>query len=234
MKTIGILGGIAPESTIEYYRQIISSYQSRDASGNNPQIVINSINMKKMLDMIADGQLPEVAKYLAAEIGKLEAAGADFALLASNTPHIVFDQVQRLSPLALISIVEETSQAVISAGLQRVGLMGTKFTMQGGFYQDVLAKHAIEIVIPAGKDQTYVHDKYMGEFVKGVFLEETKAEILKVVNRMKHDNNLQGLILGGTELPFILQQQDVPGIQFFDTTEIHVQSALRLLTAAEQ
>jgi len=133
MKTLGLIGGIAPESTIAYYRQLIAAYRQKQPDGNYPAIIINSINMKKMLDMIGANALADVTEYLSGEVQKLAKAGADFALLASNTPHIVFDELRRQSPIPLISIVEATCVAAKALGLKRVGLFGTRFTMQGRF-----------------------------------------------------------------------------------------------------
>jgi len=230
MKTSGIIGGIGPESTIEYYRQIISLYRERKADGGYPQIVINSINMTEMLDMIAAGQLVEVTTYLTGEVKKLADAGADFGLLASNTPHIVFDQIRDGSPIQMISIVEETCKKVRSLGLDQAGLFGTKFTMQGPTYTRVFSKHGINIIVPNPDDQNYIHEKYMSEFVNGIILDETKARLLEIVGALKEEQQIQGLILGGTELPLILQDTDDPDIPFLDTTRIHVEAVVdRLL-----
>jgi aspartate racemase len=230
VNTVGIVGGIAPESTIEYYRLIISAYLDRERNGNYPQVIINSINMKKMLDLIGANRLIEVSDYLAHEVNKLAAAGADFAALASNTPHIVFDKIRKASLLPMISIVEVTCEKAKEMGIQRVGLFGTKFTMKGGFYDEVFAKHNIEVIVPNEKDQDYIHEKYMGELVKGIFLDETKNSLLDIVARIKREHGIQGLILGGTELPLILRESLYPDAPFLDTTRIHVESILKKLT----
>ena len=229
MSTVGIIGGIGPESTIEYYRKIISAYLKSNANGNYPRIIINSINMTKMLDLIANNQLEQVSAYLASEVRKLSEAGADFGVLASNTPHIVFNEVQRATSLPLISIVEAADKSITSTGLHRVGLFGTKFTMQGGFYDEVLRAHNIVVITPDDIDQDYIHEKYMGELVKGVILDETRSGLLRVIDKMKHRQNIQGLILGGTELPLILSKNDMPDLHLFDTTEIHVESILQIM-----
>jgi aspartate racemase len=226
VKTVGIIGGIAPESTIEYYRQIISLFRERTADGNYPAILINSINMKRMLDLIAGKHLPELIQYLKNELDKLSRAGADFGLLASNTPHLVFDDLQAVSPIPLISIVEATCRSAGESGLRRVGLFGTRFTMQGGFYSRVFERRGMEIILPTDDEQEYIHGKYMTELVNGIFLDETKAGLLRVVDRLKREK-IQGLILGGTELPLILKDGDDRDLPFFDTTRIHVRSAIR-------
>jgi aspartate racemase len=229
MNTVGIIGGIGPESTIEYYRLIISSYLDREKNGNYPQIVINSINMKKMLDLIGNNRLDEVTDYMVAEVQKLAKAGADFALLASNTPHIVFNQINKASVLPLISIVEVTCGRIMNLGLKRVGLFGTKFTMQGGFYHKIFSDHDIAVISPEEKDQDYIHDKYMGELVKGIIRSDTRKELLQIVKKLKESDFIQGLILGGTELPLILKETDAYELPFFDTTRIHVESIMKRL-----
>lgn len=229
MKTIGIIGGIAPESTIEYYRLIVSSFLQREKNGNYPQIIINSINMKKMLDLIGACEFDEVTHYLSLEIEKAAKAGADFAVLASNTPHIVFKNIEKLSSLPLISIVEATCQKAKELGLKHVGLFGTKFTMQGGFYNEIFAESDISLSIPNENEQDYIHEKYMGEFVKGIFRDETKKELLKIANRLLENKGIEALILGGTELPLILKETDNLGIPFLDTTKIHVGAIIKML-----
>ena len=226
MKTIGIIGGTAPASTIEYYRLIVAAYRERTRDGSYPPILINSIDMKKMLDLIGADRLAEVTRYLLDEIGKLARAGADLGLLASNTPHIVFDDLQRQSPFPLVSIVEAACEAAHALGLGRVGLFGTRFTMQGRFYPEVFSRQGIVLSVPAPDDQAYIHDKYMGELVHGVFRPETREQLLAIVDRLKKKDGIQGLILGGTELPLILGDVADTGIPFLDTTRIHVERAV--------
>ncbi len=226
MATVGIIGGIGPESTIEYYRLIISSYREHKKDNSYPQILINSINMTKMLDLIAADRLEEVTGYLVDEVGKLADAGADFGLLASNTPHLVFDDIQGRSPIPLISIVEKTCLAAKKSGYTRLGLFGTAFTMKSAFYENVFSRQQITIVVPDTADQDYIHEKYMGELVHGIIRDKTKAGLLKIVSRLKHEHGIQGLILGGTELPLILAEEDDKDIPFLDTTRIHVDSVV--------
>ena len=229
MNTVGIVCGIAPESTIEYYRLIISSYLDREKNGNYPQIIINSINMKKMLNLIGENRLIDVTEYLASEVNKLAAAGSDFALLASNTPHIVFDEIQKASPLPMISIVEVTCEKAKEIGIKKVGLYGTKFTMKGGFYDKVFNRQNIEVIVSDDKVQDYIHNKYMSELVKGIILDETKNGLLNIAAKIKEEHGIQGLILGGTELPLILKESYDPNFPFLDTTRIHVESIIKEL-----
>ena len=223
MKTVGIIGGIGPESTIEYYRLIIAAYRERKQEGSYPAILINSIDLKKMLDLIGSNALAEVTEYLAAEVQKLARAGADFGALAAHTPHIVYDEIRRRSPIPLISIVEAACEAAQALGLKRVGLFGTRFTMQGRFYPDVFSRVGIALVVPGPEEQAYIHDKYMSELVNGLIRSETRERLLAIVERLKERQGVQGLILGGTELPLILRDTPDMGIPFLDTTRIHVE-----------
>jgi len=231
IKTVGIVGGIAPESTIEYYRQIIAAYRKHSGVGNYPSIIINSINLRRMLDLIAANELAAVTDYLLDAIEKLARAGADFAVLASNTPHIVFDELRARSPLPLISIVEATCAETESRKLKRVGLFGTRFTMQGRFYPDVFARVGIDLLVPNEAEQDYIHTRYMSELVNGIFLPETRARLLEIVDQLKERDGIQGIILGGTELPLILRDAEHDGILFLDTTEIHVRRIVAELVA---
>jgi len=226
MKTVGIIGGVAPESTIEYYRLIIASYREKTRDGSYPPIIINSIDMKKMLDFITAKDLLGVTEYLVGEVKKLEQARADFGLLASNTPHLVFEDIRRQVPIPLISIVEAACEATHALKLRKVGLLGTRFTMQGGFYPEVFSRQGVVLIVPASEEQEYIHEKYMKELVNGVFLAETRERLLAIVERMKERDGIQGLILGGTELPLILREASYKGIPFLDTTRIHVERVI--------
>jgi aspartate racemase len=146
--------------------------------------------------------------------------------LAANTPHIVFEDIQQQSPIPLLSIVEATCAAAIALRVTTVGLFGHRFTMQGHFYSKVFAKQGISVVVPCQEDQDYIHEKYMGELVQGIFLPETRERLLEIVGRMKEENGIQGLILGGTELPLILRDETYKAIPFLDTTRIHVKHAV--------
>jgi aspartate racemase len=226
MKTLGIIGGLGPESTIDYYGKIIALYRERTGDGSYPQFIINSINMKKGLDFMEANNLAGMAEYLLEEIGKLARAGATFGLISANTPHIVFDQVASKAPIPLISIVEATCAAAKARTLKRLALFGTRYTMQATFYPKVFSREGIELLVPGMGDQTYIHDKYLNELVSGKFLSETRATLLAIVDRMKARHDIDGVILAGTELPLILRDREHTGIPFLDTTEIHCEAAV--------
>jgi aspartate racemase len=224
VNTVGMIGGIGPESTIEYYRHLIAAYRAMKPDGSYPPIIINSINLRAALDLIESSQFEKLAELFATEIQKLASAGAKVGLLAANTPHIVFDDIQRRSPIPLVSIVEATCDAAKALGLKKAGLFGTRFTMQGKFYPQVFSRTDIALLTPHAVEQDYIHEKYMGELVKGIILPDTRQRLLAIVDRMKQQDGIDGLILGGTELPLILGDVSGQGIPFLDTTKIHAQS----------
>jgi aspartate racemase len=231
MKTVGILGGIGPESTVEYYRGIIARYRQRRPDGSYPSILINSISVTKLLDWMGAGQLSNVVDYLADELQKLVRAGADFGIIAANTPHIVFDDLKRRSPIPLISIVEATCAEAKKQGIRRAGLLGTRFTMQASFYPEVFRREGITVVVPDEVEQAYIHQKYVGELLANKFLPETRERLLEIIQRMKEQEQIQAVILGGTELPLLLRDDTACGIPLLDTTQIHVEAVVAELLA---
>jgi aspartate racemase len=226
MKTLGMIGGLGPESTLDYYQKIIALYRERTGDGSYPQFIINSIDLNRGLAFMDAGDLTGMADYLLQAIGTLVRAGADFGLISANTPHIVFDEVASKSPIPLISIVEATCAAAKARKLQRLALFGTRYTMQASFYPKVFSHEGIELFVPEPDDQNYIHDKYFSELVPGKFLPETRAGLLAIVDRMKTKSDIDGVILAGTELPLILSDADHKGIQFLNTTKIHVEAAV--------
>jgi aspartate racemase len=229
LKTLGVIGGIGPESTIEYYRLLIRAYRARVPDGSNPPILINSINMKHIVTLIERDEFAKIADYLVREIQKLADGGADCGLLSANTPHVVFDEVSQRSPIPLVSIVEATCDSARALGLKRLGLFGTRFTMQGRFYPKVFSRADIALVIPGLEEQAYIHDKYMNELVNGIVSPATRAGLVAIVDRLKAEGHIDGLILGGTELTLILGDTADHDIPFLDTTRIHVETAAERL-----
>ncbi len=221
MKTVGLIGGVGPESTIEYYRFIIDGYRERTRDDTYPSIIINSVDVNKYVALATANEFGKFADGLVIEIERLARAGADFGALAANTPHIVFDELQSRAAIPLVSIVEATRDQAQRKGLKRIGLFGTRFTINGGFYQKTFAAAGLGIVLPSEEEQNYIHEKYIGELLKNVFLPETRAGLLKIVDAMRSRDKIEALILGGTELPLILRdsEHEVP---FLDTTKIHV------------
>ncbi len=226
MKTLGMIGGVGPESTVDYYKNLIAMYRKRKPDGHYPQFVINSIDLQKGIDFLEANNLAGMADFLLAEIDKLPPAGAQFGIIAANTPHIVFDQVAAKSPIPFISIVDAACAHAKARGLKRLALFGTRYTMQADFYQRVFRREGIELIVPAPVDQDYIHEKYFAELVPGIFLPETRAKLLAIVDRMKSERGVEGVMLAGTELALILREESHNGVAVLDTGKIHCQAAV--------
>jgi aspartate racemase len=226
MKTLGIIGGLGPESTVDYYQRIIALYRQRTGEVHYPEFIIVSVDLRTGLDFIKANDLSGMADFLLEGINKLARGGADFGIISANTPHIVFDEIAPESPIPMISIVEATRAAAKMQNLGKLGLMGTRYTMQSDFYPKLLAREGIRLFVPDSEDQDYIHKKYFDELVPGKFLPETRAGLLAIIDRMKAGSDIDGVILAGTELPLILRDAIHNGLPFLDTTQIHVEAAV--------
>jgi aspartate racemase len=226
MKSLGIVGGIGPESTIDYYRLLLARFRERSGEAANLPLFINSIDLESLRALVEAGRLTDMAEVLISAVERLARAGVDLGFLAANTAHIVFDEVQRRSPIPLVSIVEATCEEAHARGLKRVGLLGTRFTMQGRFFPDVFLRRGISVVIPEPAEQEYVHDRYFAEWVPGIFLPETRAEVLAIIDRLCRREGIEAVILGGTELPLLLRDAGESPVPLLDTTHIHVEAIL--------
>lgn len=224
MKTIGIVGGIGPESTIDYYRLLLA--RAHELGGpKSAQVVINSVDYWELRRLLDVGDDAGLADMLVREVEVLARAGAGLAIIAANTPHMVFDRVEPRVALPLVSIVQATRDAAEARGLKRLGLLGTKYTAQARFFPEVFGERGLEIVVPPLDDIMYVHEKYVGELVEGRFLDSTREGLVAVMQRLRDRAGIDGVILGGTELPLILR--DIPfDLPLLDTTRIHVDAAL--------
>lgn len=228
--TLGIVGGLGPESTIDYYRRILEEWR-REAPSSSPSIVIDSLDVDRGLRLVEHDR-PALVEYLSASIRRLAGAGANFAVMAANTPHVVFDDLVARSPIPLVSIVEACAEEARRRDLHRLGLLGTRFTMEGKFYPDVFARHGMTIVAPDDKEQVWIHERYIGQLLKGDFRDETRNGVKSVIRRLHEKENIDGVILGGTELTLLLSGGTVEGIPALDTTALHVSAIVKRLRAA--
>lgn len=231
MKTAGIIGGIGPESTVDYYRSIISAYKVRLGDDSSPSLLIASVDVQKLLVLMTANRLADLVAYLAPEVERLARGGADFAVISANTPHIVFDELRRRSPIPMISIVEATRDAATVRGLSRLLLLGTRFTMEARFYADVCAVKGIDVVVPDAAERVYIHAIYVDELLQGQFRDETRDALLGLIARYAEAGRIDGVVLGGTELPLLLRRADHHGVPFLDTTRIHVDAIVNALLA---
>ena len=176
MPTVGLVGGLGPESTIDYYRRILEAWQ-REEPSTAPSIVIDSLDVHKGLQLVEHDR-PALIEYLLGSLHRLAGAEADFAAMTANTPHIVFDELAARSPLPLLSIVEVCAAEARKRGLRRLLLLGTRFTMEASFYPDVASRYGVIVVAPDDRDRHWVHDRYIGEITTA--LQKKEQQILEV------------------------------------------------------
>jgi aspartate racemase len=225
--SVGLVGGLGPESTIDYYRRIQEAWRRGDPS-SAPALVIDSVDYHVGLRLVAN-DLPALAEYLLESLRRLAAAGVEFAAITANTPHIVFDDLAARSPVPLLSIVDVCAREAQRRGLRRLGLLGTRFTMEAPFYPDVCARYGIVVVPPTADERTWIHDRYVGQLMVGDFRDDTRREFELLVGRMRDEEGIDGIILGGTELPLLLPTPAIAGLPALDTTALHVAAIVERL-----
>jgi len=230
MATVGIVGGLGPESTVDYYRRILAAWEREDPS-SAPSIVIDSLDAQRALKLVA-ADLRAFSDYLFESLQRLAGAGVDFAVLSANTAHIVFDDLSARSPVPLLSIVETCAAEAQRRGLKRVALLGTRFTMEATFFPEVCGRFGVEVVTPAADERAWVHERYVGQLLKGDFREDTRQEFISLVDRLGREERIEGVILGGTELPLLLRDASIAGVPVLDTTGLHVAAIVQRLLAA--
>ena len=223
MKKVGIIGGIGPASTLDYYSGIINGFRERTDDDNYPEIVINSVNMTEMLSYVSDNDWDSLVDMLLTAIKNLSSAGAEFAAIASNTPHIVFDRVQKKSVLPLISIIDETCAHVHRKGCKKVAVIGTLFTMSSGLYTEAFRKYNITAIVPSEDEQRTIHGIIFPKLEDGIVVPEDKKKMLSIASSLLANNNADGLVLGCTELPLMIKDDDLETV-IFNTTQIHIES----------
>lgn len=224
-KKIGILGGLTPESTITYYMHIVHRYQELHGTHGYPETIIVGVSFQKYEDWMMKDDWDSIEKALLEGLKSLKRAGADFAVIATNTMHLLFDKLQKQIDLPLISIVDATAEAVKAEGFKKIGLIGTQFSMTKGFYHSGLAKHGIETITPSKEDQDYIVKVVWEELSYGVLKDESRKGYLKIVDKLVAQG-AEGIVLGCTEIPLLLRQQDTD-VKVFDTATVHAEKALQ-------
>ena len=224
MKKIGIIGGLSAESSVEYYKIIIEEYNRRIEGLSSPLLIIDSLDLGEVVEFMREDNWDEVYRIIHQSAVSLEKAGAEIIIIATNTIHKIFDRVESTIHTPMISIVEVTAQAAKSLNLKKVGLLGTKFTMQSQFYQKIFQKYDMEIIVPNLEDQLYVDKVIFEELTYHILTPESKAGYLEIIWRLR-DEGAEGVILGCTEIPLLIQQDDSP-IPVFDTTKLHAITTL--------
>jgi aspartate racemase len=227
MTCVGLVGGLGPESTIDYYRRIIDGWQRHDPS-TTPSIVIDSLDPNRALYLVQT-DVNALFDYILGSVRRLAAAGVDFIAITANTPHLLYDEIAAVSSRPMISIVEVCAEEARRREIHRPLLLGTKFTMQAPFYPAVCARFGIDIVVPEESERSWVHERYVEELLKGDFRDETRQSFVTLVERLREKEAIDGVILGGTELPLLLRAPIVAGLPVLDTTVLHVNAIVERL-----
>jgi len=227
MTRLGLVGGLGPESTIDYYRRILDRWKALDPT-SSPSIVIDSLDVKRALDLVARDR-EALTRYLLTSIQRLADAGADFVAITANTPHLVFDDLASRAHVPLLSIVETCADEATRRGMSRLLLLGTGFTMEAPFYPEVLARRGIHVVTPSEDERAWIHAIYVEELLRGEFHDSTRRELVSIVEGLRQQEGLEGVILGGTELPLLLTHPEVATLPALDTTALHVEAIVRRL-----
>lgn len=226
---IGILGGLTPQATIEYYKLIISKYQMVIDSATFPEMVIESVDVSKVHHLTMGKKFQQLIQYLSESMNNLMKAGSDVILIASNTPHLFYEDITRNVGDPVISILDATYNEVIKSKKNRIGLLGTIPTMQSDLYKKPFKNTEIQIFGPEITQQDFLQEKIFKQFSRGIFIEEDIMAVGNMIHQLKSQYNINGLILGCTELPIFLKQEDWDDITLFNTTAIHVDSLIRFL-----
>ena len=224
MKTIGLLGGMTWHSTLEYYR-LFNEFTNKKLGGEYAaKVLIYSFNFRDLRSWQLENT-EFLTEQLALQAKKLETAGADIILIGANTMHEYYQKVQNALSIPVLHIGDAVGMAIKQYKLKKVALLGTKYTMQGDFYKNKLAEYDIETITPSNKEQKIINDVIYNELVKGQIKESSRKAYLKIINRMKETYDIEGAILGCTEIPLLIKPEDTV-LQTFNTTEIHALSAV--------
>ena len=226
MKTIGLLGGMSWESTVEYYRIINELTAKKLGKLHSAKCILYSFDFEEIAERLREGKWSELAEMLANAAKSLEVAGAELVLICTNTMHKVADEVANTINIPLVNIIDVTAEEIKSKGLKTVGLLGTKFTMEDEFYRNRLEKHGIKALIPEERERDLIHMVIFDELCKGIIKAESKKAFIEIIQRLL-DAGAEGIILGCTEIPLLVKEEDTDTIPF-DTTEIHARSAVEI------
>ena len=226
MKKIGLIGGISWQSTLEYYRIINETTMERLGNGHSAKILIDSLDFGEVEEFIREKNFAGLTAMLISSAKTLENSGAELLLICANTMHFVAPAVQENINIPLVHIVDVTIKKIQERNLSCVALLGTQFTMEQNFYKERLVQHGIEVLVPELEDREFIHKTIFTELFQRIIKPETKKRFLEIIEKL-NKQGAQGVILGCTELPLLLNQQDC-SIPVFDTTEIHSKAAVEL------
>jgi aspartate racemase len=227
MKTIGLVGGMSWESSIEYYRIINEEVRTRLGGLHSARLVMFSVDFAEIEPLQHEGKWDEAARKLVAAAGSVESAGADFVLLCTNTMHKVADRLEAAVEIPLLHIADPTARKIQARGLSKVGLLGTRFTMEEDFYKGRLVeKHGLDVLVPDDEHREIIHRIIYDELCLGQVRPSSRDRYLDIIDRLV-DRGAEGIILGCTEIGLLIREGDT-AVPLFDTTTIHAAAAVEL------
>jgi len=225
-KVVGIIGGLGPASTIDYYKEIIREYKKH--SNDYPEIIIYSLNMVEIMDYLALSDYDSLIKKIAEAINQMKKAGADFVAISSNTPHVVFNEIRKSSNLPLISIIESNVNETRKNGFTKVLLIGTSFTMKADFYRNGFANANIGCVVPNDYEKEAIHNIIFPNLENGIVIPEDKEKLIKIIEKINCREKIDAVILACTELPLMIQKDNLK-IPTVNTTKVHINEIVNKL-----
>ncbi|WP_409228710.1 aspartate/glutamate racemase family protein [Gudongella sp. SC589] len=228
MKKMGLLGGMSWESSLEYYRIINKEVKSKLGGSHSANCLMYSFDFQEIEDLQHKGEWERLKKLMVDEAMKLKKAGAEFIVICTNTMHLMAPDIEENTGLKVIHIADATGDEIIKRDVNKVLLLGTKFTMEGTFYRERLEKKGIEVLIPGESDRQVIHDIIYNELILGKFNPESRRKYVDIINKAA-DIGVTGVVLGCTEIPLLIKDKDVD-IEVFDTTEIHAKAAVEYAT----
>jgi aspartate racemase len=225
MKTIGLIGGMSWESSLEYYRIINEQIKEKLGGLHSAKSLMYSVDFDEIEKLQHQGNWDEATKLMIDAAQKLEKGGADFVVICTNTMHKMAEAVQSNIKIPLLHIADATAEKIKTAGLKKIGLLGTKFTMEEDFYKGrLINKYGLEVVIPNDQDRQIVHDVIYDELCLSEINQSSKDQFIRIIKNLV-DSGAEAVILGCTEIPLLIQQKDIE-VLLFDTTRIHAESAV--------
>ena len=228
MKKIGLIGGITPESTVLYYQILNRLNANQLGKTHSAELIITSFDFGQISQLVEEGRWDLLNKKMAEAGTNLENAGASCILICANTMHLCIDAVRKVVRIPVIHIADSTAKEIQKKGIQKVALLGTKYTMEKDFFRDILNKHAIETIIPDVEERDEIHRIIYDELAQGEFKKSSKEKYLKIIDRLIL-KGAKGIILGCTEIPLLINQNDV-SLPIFDTTKIHAAAGFEFAT----
>lgn len=230
-RLLGIVGGVGPESTIDYYRSIIAEYRRRRPDGGYPRVLVNSVDAGTVFPHMLAGEGEAVGDILLGAVRQLADAGAGVAAIASVATHIGFASLQPRSPIPLLSILDAICGAAVARGIRRPAVFGTRIATEGAFFAAPFERAGIALVRPDEPDRAWIHEMYMGELVRGEFRDESRTRLVEIATALRERDGIDALILAGTELPLLLRDPTVAGVPVLDPTRVHVDVLVDWLVA---